>query len=488
MPTTFFLMWRDEARTVGMCSTDGSRDNGLRSMASSSSWTCPRCTAENDADFLACAMCGSEMASSFSSDDWPCGVCTYRNLATAAACALCEAPKKKREDGEPPAKKKAKKVQEATEEASPSVSLVSSLPPPPQKKTKKKPVVLPSLQFSKFFASPYPAGNPRRQRPWGAELPVCAVGDVEGCRRLLDEHGVVVFRSVADAASVKRAEDLFWRWLETHTSARRGDARTHLPSVFESIGYANTGVVTKFSVGQSAFLWHCRKAARPAWATVWGTTTKDDALVSSFDGCGVWRNPYLHLDEKAKAYTDGNWYHLDQNFNEDPGFKGYQGLLHVGGAGTALTGSTVVVPGSHRDFEANCTRGGKALDRGSFVRLTSKEDRAYCDVRAVQVAPLEPGDVLVWDSRVVHCSAGCAKGLPQTHPLRADDDPPPLARLVAYVAMLPRSKISSGVAEKRRAAVRKGTGSGWDARLMRNYPPPAKNYRPVTDHDASRLV
>lgn len=85
---------------------------------------------------------------------------------------------------------------------------------------------------------------------------------------------------------------------------------------------------------------------------------------------------------------------------------------------------------------------------------------------------------VVWDARVVHCSAGVAKNLPLTHALRGPDAPP-LARLVAYVAMMPRSRLNSHIAKKRRTAVLRGTGSGWnplvmrDSKIARDYRPPA---------------
>ena len=84
--------------------------------------------------------------------------------------------------------------------------------------------------------------------------------------------------------------------------------------------------------------------------------------------------------------TAQSWYHLDQNFATHPGFVGYQGALTVWGA-NGHTGSTVVCPGSHKQFAENCARGGKA-GRGSFVRMAGRGDAEYCARTARQVAPL----------------------------------------------------------------------------------------------------
>ena len=301
------------------------------------------------------------------------------------------------------------------------------------------------------------SGAAHRPPAWGADLlPVCEVGDVARCQALLEEHGCVVFRAVATCCELKEAEDLFWRWLErADPSVRRGACETQTCAAFSALGYRATGVLTARSVGQSRFLWHCRQlpGVLAAWRTVWGGAGHNSELVTSFDGCCAWRNPH-HAAHRAAArrslYTDQNWYHLDQNVRTHPDFDSFQGLLNLYAADHA-TGSTVVVPGSHKDFRENCQRGGKAgQSRGSFVRMTAKLDRSYCQQRAVQVAPLAAGDVLVWDSRTVHCSSGVSRASVAADVLaaRGATEQPALARLVAYVAMAPRSKLTQAQAER----------------------------------------
>ena len=149
---------------------------------------------------------------------------------------------------------------------------------------------------------------------------------------------------------------LFWDWLESSSAGRKAGLKrsrpsTHTNAVWKSLGYANTGVMTGESVGQSEFMWHCRKlpGVRRAYESVWGLEhsdngTDDDTLspgvgesslsgpssttvpreevsmdqaeikrrrrqlVTSFDGCGVWRNWWLHGGQGSGTQTDGNWY------------------------------------------------------------------------------------------------------------------------------------------------------------------------------------
>ena len=132
----------------------------------------------------------------------------------------------------------------------------------------------------------------------------------------------------------------------------------------------------------------------------------------------------------------------------------------------------MLVPHSHADgtFEAVCARarqrsGGDRL--GAFVRLDATRDGADAAVaaRAVQ-AVLEPGDLLLWDSRVVHCNQGVdprvrrADGCAATRGARASA---PLSRLVAYVSMTPAERATSpALAEARARCVREGFTTGHD--------------------------
>ena len=223
-------------------------------------------------------------------------------------------------------------------------------------------------------------------------------------------------------------------------------------------------------IAQSPFMWGVRvaKGVRQAWATV----LDSDDLSVSFDGAGAWLNPHVHGESVA---TRGKWYHIDQFYGKTPRRKGFQGLVTLYEADHD-TGSFVCLPGSHRDYERNC-RGRNPL--GNFVRMSGKKDADYCAYRAVQVAPLSAGDLVVWDSRVVHCSAGFDATSDPSSLLRLRNltEQPPLARLVAYVACARKDAVSDTVREKRREAVRRGYGgnafSSHDASTLRRAETPA---------------
>jgi hypothetical protein len=177
--------------------------------------------------------------------------------------------------------------------------------------------------------------------------------------------------------------------------------------------------------------------------------------------------------------TDGNWFHLDQSYAEKPRFDTVQGLLNFFPT-TAQSGSTVVVPRSHHEFQRICA---DKPAKGSFVRLTSAADRAYCRERAVMVL-LGPGDLCLWDSRTVHCSSGVDAACSSVSEALPGRERAPLARLVAYISMLPRRSLGmtdhdrQKVEAARRRAVAIGLGSGHDPRRVRTRSQPRAGYKP----------
>jgi hypothetical protein len=151
-------------------------------------------------------------------------------------------------------------------------------------------------------------------RPPAWAPPACELGDIQTCAETMERNGVVVFRSVATAADLQRGEELFWDWAESvRPGVKRHDASTHTTKVWNSLGYKNSGVMAQESAGQSAFLWHCRllPKVRDAFATLWGLrpqSADSRELITSFDGCGSWRNAWLQVRpaESVHPSTSGH--------------------------------------------------------------------------------------------------------------------------------------------------------------------------------------
>lgn len=349
------------------------------------------------------------------------------------------------------------------------------------------------------FVSGFPA-------PKYVEVPrFDAIRDANRSRDFFDDHGFVVFRAAA-SAELKTGWDLFWQYLEglgTGIDRRRpstwGEARWPM-------SHQEIGLMVFFGIGQSDFMWYLRGLphVKAAFAALWGT---DDLLVS-FDGSVVFRT-----QDPTLVPTDGYWWHVDQSPRLMPNADCVQGILAMT-ASDPDVGGLVLVDGSHRHFPSFYEqRYGGVLDLApqalNYFSIPRWDPEAHAHLAGHAVQPhLEAGDLIVWDSRTLHCSRvgrsfGRSNRTARSDPVPdgaglgghvrpaaaaaaaavADDAPPPMRhrpvgpgeqtasrsqppsmigpqgpeRVGALITMTPRSKASAETLLHRRHAVCQGT-------------------------------
>lgn len=122
-----------------------------------------------------------------------------------------------------------------------------------------------------------------------------------------------------------------------------------------------------------------------------------------------------------------------------------QGLVNLLPTSKA-TGGNVVVPGSHQrfaaipqDYEERLARIHPSIDHFRFPN----DDPKLATAQPIQ-AHMEAGDMLLWDSRTIHCSS------PGTE---TPDNSTNLLRAASLVCMMPRAKSNAEVIEQRKAAI-----------------------------------
>jgi len=212
-------------------------------------------------------------------------------------------------------------------------------------------------------------------------------------------------------------------------------------------------------------MWYLRllPSVKTAFSAIWRT---DDLLVS-FDGGNAfrpWKYDNLWL-------TDGGWYHVDQNGTKAGGVGRVcvQGLVTLSDA-SEDTGGLVVIPGSHKQHKTMCQRSKVAKAMGDFVPVTVGDP--LLDNGASLVCA-KAGDLIVWDSRTVHCNTPALTALAAPSrsnecPARDDTQDLPssalpaaredaqlqweLIRQVGYVCMTPASFASQDILLKRQDA------------------------------------
>ena len=256
----------------------------------------------------------------------------------------------------------------------------------------------------------------------------------------LDQHGYVVIAGALDADQCDRALDLTWDYLE---GLGAGVDRTD-PATWDDDRWPTAvhgGILPAHGIGHSAAQWFIRSvpAVKQTFAAVWDT---DDLLVS-FDGMALWR-PWK-LNPAWKTNRGGSWLHIDQHPITRPGKQCVQGLVNLLPTSPAI-GGNVLIPGSHKMFATIPEVYPARLGR---VPLSVDHFRFPADDPMLSGAPLimchlEAGDMLLWDSRTIHCSSA---SLEEPEPEAA------LMRAVGLVCMMPRRLTPPQVLEQRRAAV-----------------------------------
>ena len=293
--------------------------------------------------------------------------------------------------------------------------------------------------------------------PEYAHVPRLAAGSQESLDHL-DSEGFVVIANALSPSESDQALDLTWDYLENlGTGVDRNDVGTWDDDRWPI--NVHGGIIPSQGIGHSAAQWFIRSApaVKAAFAAVWD----DDELLVSFDGMALWRP----TDINPEWATDrgGAWLHIDQHPISRPGRQCVQGAVTLT-ATTPEIGGNIVVPGSHKWFADIPERYAERL---GALPVMQDHFRFPMDDPQLQDSPplmchMEAGDMMLWDSRTVHCSSPGAGPAPTT-----DLAAPELLRVASLVCMMPKAHSNDEVIEHRRAAVVNRTSTtNWSDRWI----------------------
>jgi hypothetical protein len=212
----------------------------------------------------------------------------------------------------------------------------------------------------------------------------------------------------------------------------RNDPTTH----DSKSGYAfprtvEGGLMPYYGSGHSSLAWKIRShpAVRTVFASLYNESTLNESealpLVSSLDGFVLWTTRNM-LDSE-----DAGWFHVDQNPKCKPHHEAMQGLVNLVPV-TKETGGNALVVRSHIDFSNGhyCTGEARGTADPSTQSSTypdpSDAVAAFYEKRLEEIGnddwlEIDPndqmlhpcrvvtvllgaGDMLLWDSRLAHCS------------------------------------------------------------------------------------
>lgn len=258
--------------------------------------------------------------------------------------------------------------------------------------------------------------------------------------KYLDEQGFVVIAGVLDDEQTSHALDLTWTFLEElNTGIDRDD-----PSTWSDDRWpvnVHGGIIPSQGVGHSAAQWFIRSArgVKQAFAAIWD----DDDLLVSFDGMALWRPSSIEPDWQTNR--GGSWLHIDQHPIGRPGFQCVQGLVNLITTSPEV-GGNILIPGSHQLHDTISDRYPDRLARihSSIDHFRYPSDDPLLADTPPVMCHLEAGDMLLWDSRTIHCSS------PGTAP---DAGGASMQRAVSLICMMPKSRSNAEVIERRQQAV-----------------------------------
>jgi ectoine hydroxylase-related dioxygenase (phytanoyl-CoA dioxygenase family) len=245
----------------------------------------------------------------------------------------------------------------------------------------------------------------------------------------LDANGYVVVKNVLNASDITASELLLWEYLNKSAGMKRDDTTTWTRENLSKIGLPDNGILC-VGFAQSACMWNIRLKPRIkiAFSTIHETTD----LIVSMDGGNIFL-PWHRDDASLSMKTETGWYHVDQGTTMR-GFQCVQGLVSLTDV-TPSTGGLCLIPGSaacHNEL-LDLTR-----ETDNFVEIPP----TFHALNRKQILPLcQAGDMILWDSRTMHCSTPALE-----QPTQPIDQ---LLRVAAYICMTPKEWATKEVIQNR---------------------------------------
>jgi hypothetical protein len=300
---------------------------------------------------------------------------------------------------------------------------------------------------------------------------------------ILDKYGVAVIPNIISDIEVCRLRNLAWYEFNLLTHKMEKPLSEDDPSSWRTLSQLmplHGMLLQHLRVAHMQWLWDLRQNKRIArvFGRIHNVSIHD--LLTSYDGCS------LHLPPEVTnlGWYRNLWLHTDQG-EKKVGRHSIQSLVNLYDVGPS-DASLVVVPKSHMRHEATYKHFGVKSD-GDWYKLDNQEQVDFVCGKGTseETAPMritgKAGDMFLWDSRTFHCGSEAIKGRPEMN-----------IRMVGYICMLPRDRMSRALQRKHIEAFETGrvtnhNGTNWFPLTPRTWGKPLPDVYPVQPPMLNRL-
>ena len=286
-------------------------------------------------------------------------------------------------------------------------------------------------------------------------------------------NGFVVIGNVLNKNDIKLSENFLWN---NYLNQKSLNWLKYKPETWHKFpGMPFTGIVFEYGISHSLLQWYIRTRINiiNVFCKIWNITNSNSCskqLITSFDGIGIYR-PWKYKNNKYDWDTVDSWYHTDQNIITNKNFEGAQSSITLYNQ-TYQTGSIVVIPKSHTlDYNKyGLSEFIKTTPNGNYAKFNDDIIEKIISLDNVDkpllVTTFE-GDMIVWDSRLIHCNFPSLEILESENNItnieQRDIAIKPtnwdLLRVVSYVSMMPRHSASNNILQQRQNAFEVGMGT-----------------------------
>ncbi|CRG83306.1 hypothetical protein PISL3812_00657 [Talaromyces islandicus] len=250
------------------------------------------------------------------------------------------------------------------------------------------------------------------------------------------DYGYAVIPGVISPEKAAEYQQAAFDWLKSfdNPELNLSNPATWTPLNLPYVSQINT--FNHYGVVHERFMWDIRLEQRviETFAQIWHT----NRLLVSFDAINI------TLPHRPEHVPRAKWPHVDQSpFRQ--GLQCVQGIVNLSKSGPEDGGLTVY-PGSHKvveEFFAQNTDHTQ-WDRKDFYSFTPDEIIWFENTKGFKSHKViaEPGDLIIWDSRLVHYGA---------EPTANSDT----IRTVTYVSYAPVDLASGETLKKKKEAFEK---------------------------------